>query len=304
MLMLGLVLLLDSLAVQVGSVTVVAEPRHRALAIALAEQADQPVTWPGLGRISPPPFTLVLAADSAQMARVTRGRAPPWGAGVAFPQARLIVLRADLPDLRQTLRHELAHLVLRSSGRVRVPLWFDEGYASWATGELGAGETLELNLAVATGRIPGLHEVDRMLRASARTADLAYALAAAAVGDIARRPEPGGLVRMLGLLQNGEMFDSALAASTGLDLGRFEEQWHRNMKRRYGLITWGVAGGLWLILACAVGLLWWVRRERDRPRRVALDYGWVIPEEPPETPGSIDVPDGEPVPGPVDPRAS
>lgn len=304
MLMLGLVLLLDSLAVQVGSVTVVAEPRHRNLGIALAEQADQPVNWPGLGRESPPPFTLILAEDSLQMARITRGRAPAWGAGVAFPQARLIVLRADLPEIRQTLRHELAHLVLRSNGRVRVPLWFDEGYASWATGELGAGEVLELNLAVATGRVPGLQEIDRMLRSSARTADLAYALAASAVGDIARRPEPGGLGRMLAMLRDGQPFDSALAASTGLSTERFQEQWQRNMGRRYGLITWAVAGGLWLVLACAVMLLWWVRRERDRPRRVALDQGWVIIEDPPELPPAEGVPHHEPSPDPVDPRAS
>ncbi|HWA15301.1 MAG TPA: hypothetical protein VG817_02635, partial [Gemmatimonadales bacterium] len=95
-----------------------------------------------------------------------------------------------------------------------------------------------------------------------------------------------------------------LEASTGLSTGRFEEQWHHNMRRRYGLLTWGVAGGLWLILACAVALLWWVRRERDRPRRVALDQGWVIPDEPPENPPPIGVPQPEPVPGPVDPRAS
>lgn len=282
MLMLGLVLLLDSLAVQVGSVTVVAEPRHRNLAIALAEQADRTVEWPGLGREAPPPFTLILAEDSAHMARVTRGRAPPWGAGVAFPQARLIVLRADLPDIRQTMRHELAHLMLRSSGRVRVPLWFDEGYASWATGELGASEVLELNLAMVAGRIPSLREVDRMLRSSARTADLAYALAAVAVGEVARRPEPGGLGRMVALLREGIPFDSALAASTGLSPDRFEESWQRNMKRRYGLVTWAAAGGLWLILAMAVTIVWYVRRERDRPRRMALNHGWVIPEEPPE----------------------
>jgi hypothetical protein len=295
MLMLGLVLLLDSLAVQVGSVTVVAEPRHRALAISLAEQADRTVEWPGLGREAPPPFTLVLAEDSSQMARVTRGRAPAWGAGVAFPQARLIVLRADLPDLRQTLRHELAHLVLRSNGRVRVPLWFDEGYASWATGELGAGEVLELNLAMATGKVPSLREIDRMLRSSARTADLAYALAAAAVGDIARRPEPGGLGRMVGLLREGVTFDSALAASTGLSPDRFEEQWQRAMKRRYGLVAWTMAGGLWLILALGLSIIWYVRRERDRPRRVALDHGWVIPEEPPEIPPTEE---GQPAPEP------
>src|SRR6266850_1706948 len=112
-------ILLDSLAIQVGDVTVVAAAEHRVLAVALAEQAQRPVTWPGLGRRIPPPFTLILAADSAELARATRGRAPGWGAGVAFPAARTILLRADLPDLQQTLRHELAHLLLRTSIRSR-----------------------------------------------------------------------------------------------------------------------------------------------------------------------------------------
>lgn len=290
MLMLGLAILLDSLAVQVGSVRVVAEPRYRDLGIALAEQADRPAAWPGLGRQSPPSFTLIMASDSSEMARLTRGRAPGWGAGVAFPQARVIVLRADLPDIRQTLRHELAHLMLRANRLVRVPLWFDEGYASWATGEFGGSEALELNLAVAAGKVPTLQEVDRMLRASARTADLAYALAASAVAEIARRPAPGGLERMLAQLNEGAPFDSALVSSTGLSPDRFEEGWQGSMKRRYGFITWAVAGGLWLVLACAVATLWWVRRERDRPRRVALDHGWVILTDPP--------PEGSPAPEP------
>ncbi len=204
MLMLGLAILLDSVAVQVGAVRVMAEPRYRDLGIALAELADRPVEWPGLGRQSPPAFTLIMAADSSEMARLTRGRAPGWGAGVAFPQARIIVLRADLPDVRQTLRHEIAHLMLRANRAVRVPLWFDEGYATWATGEFGGSDVLELNLAVAMGKVPSLQEVDRMLRASARTADLAYALAASAVGEIARRPEPGGLDRLLERLNAGD----------------------------------------------------------------------------------------------------
>jgi hypothetical protein len=301
--LLGLVI--DSL--RVGSVTVVASAERRAFAVALAAQAERPVDWPGLGRRSPPPFTLVLAGDSASLARLTRGQAPGWGAGVTFPEARAIILRADLPDVPQTLRHELAHLVLRTAARGRLPLWFDEGYAAWGSGEVSRAKTLELNLAVAAGRVPTFAELDGMLRGSAGTADLAYALAASAVAELARRPPPGGLERLLARLEAGEGFEAALTAATGLDEDRFEAAWRSALRRRYGLLTWLVAGGMWTVIAFGLGGLVWYRKERDRPRRAALDGGWVVP--PPEEVADS----GPPVPGrgnpdsavaPVDPRGS
>jgi len=271
-------LLIDS--VRVGSVTVIAPPEGRRFAVVLAEQAERAVDWPGLGRRTPPPFTLVLAPDSGSLARMTRGQTPGWGAGVTFPEARTIILRADLPDVPQTLRHELAHLVLRTAVRSRLPLWFDEGYAAWASGEISRAETLELNLAVSAGRIPTFAELDGMLRGSAGTADLAYALAASAVSEIARRPPPGGLEPLLQRLQSGEDFDAALTASTGLNADRFEEVWQSALRRRYSLLTWLVAGGMWTLIAFGLGGLAWYRKERDRPRRAALDRDWIIP--PPE----------------------
>jgi Peptidase MA superfamily len=302
--LLSLVLLVDSLVVQVGSVTVIAPPDRRAFAVALAEQAERPVDWPGLGRRSPPPFTLVLAADSASLARMTRGQAPGWGAGVTIPQARTIILRADLPDVPQTLRHEVAHLVLRTIVRTRLPLWFDEGYAAWGSGEIGRAETLELNLAVAAGRIPTFTQLDGMLRGSAGIADQAYALAASAVAEVARRPPPGGLERLLARLENGEDFDAALTAATGLDQDRFEEAWQGALRRRYSLLTWLVAGGMWTVIAFSLGGLVWYRRRRDRPRRAALDGGWIVPM-PSDPTDSVPAPaggggDGQPG-GPVDP---
>jgi hypothetical protein len=282
----------------VGRVTVVAPPARRALAIALAEQADHPIDWPGLGRRVPPAFLLVLAEDSADLARFTRGRAPGWGAGVALTDARTILLRSDLPDIQQTLRHELGHLVLRSAVPGRLPLWFDEGYAVWASGEVERFQVLELNLAVAAGRVPALAEVNRMLRGSATAADLAYALAASAVAEIARRPPPGGLGPLLARLEAGMPFSEALEASTGFTPDRFDEAWRLSLRRRYSLLTWLVAGGMWTLVAISVALLMWHRRERDRVRRQALDIGWVIPadDEPaeatPQDRGS----------GPVDPR--
>lgn len=290
-------LLSDSLAIQVGQVTVVAAPSHRALAVSLAERAEHPVDWPGLGRRATPPFTLVLAEDSTELARLTRGRAPGWGAGVAFPTSRTIFLRADLPDLDRTLRHEVAHLVLRQAVRTRTPLWFDEGYAAWASGELERFTVLELNLAVAAGRLPTLPQLDAMLRSSAATADLAYALAASAVLELSRRPPEGALERVVAGLVPGETFYSVLERTTGLSESGFERVWHRGLRRRYSLFTWVAAGGLWLLVAVAVVGVGWNRRRRDAPRRAALDEGWPPPEEP-------ELPDAGTVvasPAPVDP---
>ncbi len=290
-------LLADSLAIQVGQVTVVAPPSHRALAVSLAERAERPAEWPGLGRQAPPPFTLILAEDSMALARLTRGRAPGWGAGVAFPSSRTIFLRADLPDLDRTLRHEVAHLVLRQAVRTRTPLWFDEGYAAWASGELERFTALELNLAVAAGRLPTLPQLDAMLRSSAATADLAYALAASAVLELSRRPPEGALERVVAGLVPGETFYAVVERATGLSESGFERIWHRGLRRRYSLLTWVAAGGLWLLVAVAVVGVGWNRRRRDAPRRAALDQGWALPD----APGFPVTPDAAPSPAPVDP---
>ena len=282
-------------AVQIGHVTVVASPARQGMAVALAERAERPLTWPGLGRRVPPPFILVLLEDSAALARVSRGQAPGWGAGVAFPGARTILLRADLPEIEQTLRHELGHLILRTTVRGRVPLWFDEGYAAWGSGELGRMEGLALNLAVASGKIPSFRELDGMLRGSASTADLAYALAASAVAEIGRGPPPGGMERLLGRLAVGEDFGSALEAATGLSEERFEQVWRRSLRRQYSLITWLAAGGMWALIAFSLAGLLWYRRERDRPRRAALDHGWVVPPETSSPAEDAPAPPGTPV---------
>ena len=135
---------------------------------------------------------------------LTSGRAPAWGAAIAEPGARTILLRADQDDLPRTLRHELAHLALHEAVAVRVPLWFDEGYAAWAAGEWERFGGLELNLAVVRGAIPSLTALDGALRGSASTADAAYALAASAVTELARRNPTGTLAPLLQRLERGE----------------------------------------------------------------------------------------------------
>jgi hypothetical protein len=265
--------------VQVGQVTAVAWPQQLDLAIQLADQADRRADWPGLGRFAPSPMQLVVVPDARRLDSLTLGRAPRWGAAVALPATRTIVIRADGENLQGTLRHELAHLALHQRVPVRVPLWFDEGYAAWAAGEWERLGVLELNLAVARGALPDFRALDGALRASETSAGAAYALAYSAVTELARRNPSGSLTPLLGRLASGEDFDAAVLATTGLTLDRFEETWQHSVRRRYGLSTWLLAGGGWLLVAAAVLVLVHFRRRADRPRRLALDEGWEVDPE-------------------------
>jgi hypothetical protein len=277
--------------VQVGRVTAVAWPAQRAVAADLAQLADRPTEWPGLGLRDPGSFQLSVVPDAHLLDSLTAGRAPSWGAAIAVPGARTILLRADEGDLIRTLRHELAHLALHEAVTVRVPLWFDEGYASWAAGEWDRLGTLELNLTVVRGAVPTLTGLDGALRGSASSADAAYALAVSAVAELARRNPTGTLTPLLRRLESGEDFDAAVLATTGLAVGRFEQEWQRAVRRRYTLGNWLIAGGGWLIVALLVAVQVRRRRRLDRVRRAALDEGWNVEPETEQGPELDPTPD-------------
>lgn len=248
------------------------------MAIALAEVADQPVEWPALGRVDLGPVRLILVPDDDQFSRLARGRVPNWGVGLAFPRSRTIVLRADDGAVRQTLRHEMAHLALHQMVEGRVPLWFDEGYAGWAAGEFGRLDGWGLNLTVIRRRVPSLGELNAALRGSSFTAGTAYALAITAVLELARRNPTRTLAPLFDRLRGGYGFEAAVIATTGYTSGGFELVWQKSVRRRYSFLTWLAAGGMWLILAVVVLVSHWHRRRRDRPRRAALDQGWDVAE--------------------------
>lgn len=266
--------------VEVGDVIVLAEPRHVSLGSALADVAATPREWLGLGRVSVGRMTLAIVADRAAFARASQGRIPDWGAGFTVPGARTIVIRADGGDPRGTLRHELAHFVLHRRVSVRVPRWFDEGYAVLAAGEYGRLDALHLNLTVVSGRIPDLRGVDGALRGgTAADAETAYALAGSAVAELARRNPTRTLRPLLDRLTAGESFDSAVLATTGFTADGFDEIWHRSTRRRYNWGIWLLTGGVWVLVAAGLGAGAAWRRRYDAPRRAALDEGWPEPPD-------------------------
>jgi len=263
--------------VQVGQIRVAAEARDLNLAIALAEQADRPATWYRLGQRSLGPLMLVVVRGQSRFDAMSRGRVPGWGAGLALPAARVVVIRADGDDPFRVLRHELAHVALHQSIRGRVPLWFDEGYAVVAAGEFGRFERLALNLTVARGKIPSLEQLTAGLRGNQSTAETAYALAGTAVTFLERRIPGSSLEPLIARMAAGIPFDSARILTTGLTPDRFETAWRKETKRNYGLGLWFMSGGVWAAVAALLGAGYWARRRRDRSRREALDRGWNVP---------------------------
>jgi hypothetical protein len=235
--------------------------------------------WPGLGRRGPGPLRLIVVPDGRRLDSLSQGRAPSWGAAVALPGARVILLRADVDDIYATLRHELAHLALHQAVRVRVPLWFDEGYAAWAAGEWDRLGALELNLAVVRGAVPDLRGLDGALRGSATSADAAYALAVSAVIELARRNPTGSIAPLLQRLMAGHDFEASVLETTGLTMSQFERGWQRRVRQRYSFATWLLAGGGWGVVAFSAWVLVRLRRRADRVRRAALDEGWELPPE-------------------------
>lgn len=261
--------------VDVGRVRAVYWPGDEGVATAYAEMADGATEWPGLPESADYPIRLIVVPNQAVFDSVTHGQLPHWGVGAAFPATNTIILRSAW-DGGEVLRHELAHLAFRHAVRF-APRWFDEGYASRASGEWSRLDALRINWMLLTRRTPTLADVNRDLRAGAGRATAGYALATTVVLMLERLGGERGLEPLLTNLAEDPDLDGALRRTYGLTLDQFEQRWRRDLRSRYGLLSAATSVSLfWVVLALVVVAVWVRRRVRDRVRRAALDDGWVI----------------------------
>ena len=232
-------------------------------------------TFPGLPR--PRERVLLAVAPDDRRFRAWIGPwAPEWGAAVAFPEERRIVMQGsgagpDAGDPLRVLRHELAHLALHEHLGDLPPRWFDEGYASVAAGEWGRDEALTTVLALVLRGVPPLDSLDSYFRAGSGRAEQGYALAHRAVAELAALDPERGLTLFLAYWRETGSLDQAVRRAYGLTLADFEKHWQRRTRRRYGglaLVTDLSLGG------AAIGALllpvYLARRRRDRRRMAQL----------------------------------
>ena len=258
-----------------GRFTAVCYPDDEKLATALLARAVGNDSFPGLPR--PVQRVLIAIAPDERRFREWAGSgAPEWGAALAFPDSRRIVMQgrkasSDAGDPLEVLRHELAHLALHEYLGDLPPRWFDEGYASYAARELIRNEVLATNFALALRGMPTFDELDDRFTQGATSAQAAYALAYRAVDDMASIDPSHGLALLFEHWRETGSLDRAVRAAYGMTLVTFEREWQQRTRRRYG----GLALFSDLTLASVIVLviitpLYLARRRRDRRRMAAL----------------------------------
>jgi hypothetical protein len=272
-----------------GRFTVVCYPDDEKLGAALLTRAVTTDTFPGLPR--PSQRVLIAIAPDQQRFREWAGPgAPEWGAALAFPETRRIVMQgrassSDAGNPFEVLRHELAHLALHEYLGDLPPRWFDEGYASYAARELSRNDVLAANFALALRGMPTFDELDERFGEGATSAQAAYALAYRAVDDMASMDPTRGLALLLKDWKETGTLDRALRASFGVTLASFEHDWQQRTRRRYGGLALfsdiTLASILFLLIIAPMYL---ARRRRDRRRMAALVAADALaePQSPPD----------------------
>jgi hypothetical protein len=258
-----------------GRFTVMAGDADLPLARTLLDSAAARDTFPGLPR--PRDAVLIAIAGGARQFREWAGAgAPEWGAAVAIPGERRIVMQgsragSDAGEPVSVLRHELAHLALHETMGDLPPRWFDEGYASWCAREWARDEVLAASVGLVLGGVPALDSLDDGFTGGAVRAGTAYALSYRAVADLAQLDSVRGLSLFLERWRATGSMDRAMREAYGLTKSSFEQSWRARTMRRYGaLAILANLTALTALLGVVLIPLYAARRRRDRRRLDAM----------------------------------
>jgi hypothetical protein len=264
-----------SQSVSSGRITIHAMPADLPLARNLLAFAVANDTFPGLPRPRRA-VTVAIAPDEARLREWIGGGAPEWGVGFAMLEEQRVLMQGHSANSRAgnpqvTLRHELAHLALYEVAGNRLPIWFHEGFASYAAGEWAREEVLTSNFVLALRGVPYLATVDSMISGGSSRAEQGYALAHRAVADLAAKDPKGGLRLFFERWKETGRMDAAFRQAYGITYEGFEAEWRRTTRRRYGaLALFADVGFASLVLFVVIFPFWWSRRKRDRSRLAAL----------------------------------
>lgn len=224
-----------------------------------------------------------IARTPGEMAELAPAGAPfpRYASGVAYSSLGLVLLTVTPPspnalhDLPVTFRHELAHVALHDAlGGARVPRWFNEGFAVFASGEGSVERLQSLWLATLSEDFQSLGELERTFPADATEASVAYAQAADVVRFLVRRQDADRFRSMISRMRptsadTGQSFESSLRDSYGVDLASLELEWREDVGRRYTFWPVLFSGGLLWIGMIGLFVVAW--RRRARRNRETLD---------------------------------
>lgn len=212
-----------------------------------------------------------IVADPNYFNHLVGGRFPHWGAAVAIPSRRMIVIKSPRhfnlnKPLEHLLAHEYAHLVIdRRTGYYRAPRWFNEGIAMLVSTEWSWSDNLAMGRAAIFGDFLGLEEIENVNRFSEGKAHVAYAQSYLSVEYLYREYGSEMVNRFLDILAAGGSHDEALIAATGANTQEFEQELHTHFARQFNLTSLFMDTAIfWLGLAVIVIVAFVMRYNKRR----------------------------------------
>lgn len=267
-------------------VTVSFMPADSGKARSVVRALDATPPLPGLPPEFPDGVRLVLAPDEATFDQLAGGQAPDWGAAVALTTRSTILLPAFVSSRgagwsdTRVLRHEWAHIGLHQYLEgLRLPRWFSEGYAQWASGGWDWGEGWKLRLAL-TREEGGLDSLAISWPRGEARARTAYLLSATTIEYLVAQSGPRALEVLLRRWKDTGSFEEAFRATFGVTTAQFEEDWRRYVRSRYGwLFVLSHSAVFWMLMSVALLAMVVVRKRARRESMARLRAG-DIPDQP------------------------
>jgi hypothetical protein len=276
--------------VRAAQVTFVAAPGLADKAAELAPQVDAALREISTDLVGLPPLEhvevrLVLHTDDMTAAAPPGATAPDWAAGVAFPEAGVVVIAArdsngQLIDMRATLIHELAHMALdHALGEAHIPRWLHEGFAYRHSTEWSWEQTQTLASALWRGDLMPIGALEYAFPARHDAVSQAYAQSYDFVEFLANRGrwadsnddgDPYAFRRFLALMAQHYSVDAALNEAFGRNLGQLEVEWLEGLRSRYMWYPAAAIGSMFWVVLAVLAIYGWMRRRREGRARLVV----------------------------------
>ena len=164
-----------------------------------------------------------------------------WTGGVAFTEFSTIAIGISPARLdwgKRALVHELTHLVVHQatfSPYGQLPIWLDEGLATYNEGELDPVFRSYLERAILEDELISVRSLCSPFSAETEKACLSYAQSYSLVEYLLDNYGQDRMLDLLTLLKQGSTYDEALTEVYGFDIDGLDARWRGTLASHTGI---------------------------------------------------------------------
>ena len=226
----------------------------RTFADALMEAAQQGLSTieQDVGAIPEGNVRIYIYASAADL-QAAQLFAPTWEGGVTFVGYDIIAVGVATSQLgygQRAVPHELTHWIVgqltSNSYGAGLPVWLDEGLATYGEGDVNPQYQDALQFAIQNNRLISVRSLSSPFSPNAQEALISYGESNSIVSFLIEKYGKDKMVQLLHVFQEGSGYDAALDQVYGFDQDGLDNAWRQSLG-----VAAGVAEAPALVLAGA-----------------------------------------------------